>query len=190
MTTRGFQITIRLILHNSNFSSLDLAPLRSLPLHSVTINYATQHLTLNHGEYCALVGTLMREATASVGAHRAKRRGEEEGHVTAKHQSIWIRVGQDEAGAKVKRRTEAADVSACVLFDLMQREADSNTSSDSDSESNHKQAGEGHSGMERVVLLNSPRSACNIQAADTPLEEGYAVPINSLWSPPRILWIR
>ncbi|KAK2949936.1 hypothetical protein BLNAU_15165 [Blattamonas nauphoetae] len=58
---------------------------------------------------------------------------------------------------------------------LMQREADSNTSSDSDSESNHKQAGEGHSGMERVVLLNSPRSACNIQAADTPLEEGYAI---------------
>ncbi|KAK2941352.1 hypothetical protein BLNAU_23741 [Blattamonas nauphoetae] len=67
---------------------------------------------------------------------------------------------------------------------LMQREADSNTSSDSDSESNHKQAGEGHSGMERVVLLNSPRSACNIQAADTPLEEGYAVPtIHSAPSP-------
>ncbi|KAK2961239.1 Multidrug resistance-associated protein [Blattamonas nauphoetae] len=48
---------------------------------------------------------------------------------------------------------------------LMQREADSNTHSDDDSESNPKRAGEGHSGMRRVVLLDDPTSACDVRVA-------------------------
>ncbi|KAK2963998.1 Multidrug resistance-associated protein [Blattamonas nauphoetae] len=47
---------------------------------------------------------------------------------------------------------------------LMQREADSNTHSDSDSESNPKRA-DGHNGMRRVVLLDDPTSACDVRVA-------------------------
>ncbi|KAK2944772.1 hypothetical protein BLNAU_20305 [Blattamonas nauphoetae] len=160
----------------------------------------------------------MKEATASVGAHRAKRRvgrkkdpfvqdtslrsinlyGSELDKTRleyvvraccfntdekAKPDGLNTFVGGHRRKLSGGQKQRMCLAHVCYSI-LMQREADSNTSSDSDSESNHKQAGEGHSGMERVVLLNSPRSACNIQAADTPLEEGYAVPtIHSAPSP-------
>ncbi|KAK2945948.1 hypothetical protein BLNAU_19092 [Blattamonas nauphoetae] len=168
-------ITIRLILHNPTFLTRLRSSSRSLPLHSVTINYATQHSDIESREYCgALVGTLMREATASVGAHRAKRR-------VGRKKDPFV---QDTSLRSINLYGSELDKTRlevwCVHAASTRMKSEARRTEHNQTTSKLEKA----TAAERVVLLNSPRSACNIQAADTPLEEGYAVPtIHSAPSP-------